>query len=153
MQKLPCIQCVEMMFSLISIFNKEFYKGFLKGGSVIKRWLFWHLLSKKKYQTLFGLNHLLSCADFFSNLLFSKHSLLNTVRVSNDLGSNQDPRSVGPDLGPNCYCSEGCQQRNGNYGNFLNNKWKNKMFAVSTVNIATTLGTLLAIYIILRPQN
>ena len=27
---------------------------------------------------------------------------MNTIRVSNGLGPDQDRRSVGPDLGPNC---------------------------------------------------
>ena len=43
----------------------------------------------------------LSCADFFSNLTFSKDSFRNTIRVSNGLDPDQDRRSVSPDLGPN----------------------------------------------------
>ena len=42
---------------------------------------------------------LLSSADFFSNLSFSKDSFWNITRVSNDLDPGQDRRSVGPDLG------------------------------------------------------
>ena len=45
---------------------------------------------------------LLSSADFFSKLTFSKDSFRNTIRMSNSLDSDQDPHSVGPDLGPNC---------------------------------------------------
>ena len=45
---------------------------------------------------------LLSPADFFSKLTFSKKSFRNTIRVSNGLDPDQDQRSVGPDLGPNC---------------------------------------------------
>ena len=33
---------------------------------------------------------------------FFKNSITNTIRVSNGLDSDQDRRSVGPDLGPNC---------------------------------------------------
>ena len=44
---------------------------------------------------------LLSSADFFHNLPFSKHSFRNTIRVSNGLDPDQDRRSVSPDLGPN----------------------------------------------------
>ena len=42
-------------------------------------------------------------ADFFSSkLTVSKNSFMNTITVSNSLDLDQDPRSVGPDLGPNC---------------------------------------------------
>ena len=41
---------------------------------------------------------MLSSADFFSKLTFSKNSFRNTIRVSN--GFDPD-HSVGPDLGPN----------------------------------------------------
>ena len=39
---------------------------------------------------------------FFSKSTFSKNSFRNTIRVSNGLDPDQDRRSVGPDLGPNC---------------------------------------------------
>ena len=45
---------------------------------------------------------LLSSADFLQNELFSKNSFRNTIRVSNSLDTDQDRRSVGPDLDPNC---------------------------------------------------
>ena len=45
---------------------------------------------------------LLSSADFFSKVTISKNSFRNTIRVSNSLDPDQDRRSVGPDLGPNC---------------------------------------------------
>ena len=45
---------------------------------------------------------LVSSADFFSKLTFSKNSFRNTIRVSNSLDPDQDLHSVGPDLGPNC---------------------------------------------------
>ena len=45
---------------------------------------------------------LLSSADFFSKLTFSKNSFRNTIRVSNGLDPDKDRRAVGPDLGPNC---------------------------------------------------
>ena len=44
---------------------------------------------------------LLSSADFFSKLIFSKNSFRHTIKVSNALDPDQDRRSVGPDLGPN----------------------------------------------------
>ena len=40
---------------------------------------------------------LLSSADFFQNELFQKN-----ISVSSGLDPDQDLRSVGPDLGPNC---------------------------------------------------
>ena len=40
-------------------------------------------------------------AYFFSKLTFSKHFFRNTIRVSNGLDPDQEPRSVGPDLHPN----------------------------------------------------
>ena len=40
-------------------------------------------------------------ADFFK-IIFSKNSFRNTIRVSNSLDPDQDRRSVGPNLGPNC---------------------------------------------------
>ena len=43
----------------------------------------------------------LSSADYFQNHLL-KRSFSNTVRVSNCLDPDQDRRSVGPDLCPNC---------------------------------------------------
>ena len=46
---------------------------------------------------------LLSSADFFSKLHFSKNSFRNTIRVSNGLDPDQDRCSVSPDLGPNGY--------------------------------------------------
>ena len=42
---------------------------------------------------------LLSSADFFSKLTFSKNSSWSAIRVSNGLDSDQDGRFVGPDLG------------------------------------------------------
>ena len=45
---------------------------------------------------------LLPSADFFQNIFFSKHSFMNTIRVSNGLDQDQDRRSVRSDLGPNC---------------------------------------------------
>ena len=45
---------------------------------------------------------LLLSADFFQNELFQKNSFRNTIRVSNSLDLDQDRRSVGLDLGPNC---------------------------------------------------
>ena len=45
---------------------------------------------------------LLSSADFFSKLNFSKNSFRNTIKVSNSLDPDQDRPYVGPDLGPNC---------------------------------------------------
>ena len=45
---------------------------------------------------------LLSSADFFSKLTFSKYSFWNAIRVSNGLDPDQDRHFVGPDLGLNC---------------------------------------------------
>ena len=45
---------------------------------------------------------LLSSADFFSKLTFSKKSFMNTIKVSNNLNPDQDQNSVGLDLGLNC---------------------------------------------------
>ena len=45
---------------------------------------------------------LLSSADFFSILTFSKNSFRHTIRVSNGSDPDQDRHIVGPDLGPNC---------------------------------------------------
>ena len=45
---------------------------------------------------------LLSSADFFSKLFFSRDSFKNIIRVSISLDPDQDQRSVGPDLGSNC---------------------------------------------------
>ena len=45
---------------------------------------------------------LLSADFFFSKLTFPKNSFWNTIRVSNGLDTDQDQRSVGPDLGTNC---------------------------------------------------
>ena len=46
---------------------------------------------------------LLWSADFF-NISFSikKKKIRNAFRVSNSLNPDQDPHSVGPDLGPDC---------------------------------------------------
>ena len=44
---------------------------------------------------------LLSSADFFPKLTFSKVSFRMTIRVSNGLDPDQDRHFVGPDLGPN----------------------------------------------------
>ena len=41
-------------------------------------------------------------ADIFQNQHFRKNSSENTIRLSNGLGPDQDPHSVGPHLGPNC---------------------------------------------------
>ena len=43
--------------------------------------------------------HLLT---FFRIIFFQKILPKNTVRVSNSLDPDQDRRSFGPDLGPNC---------------------------------------------------
>ena len=45
---------------------------------------------------------LLSSADFFQKLTFSKKSFRNTIKVSNSLDPDQDRHFVGPDMGPNC---------------------------------------------------
>ena len=45
---------------------------------------------------------LVSSADFFQKITFSKSSFRNTIRVSNGLDADQDQLSVGPDLSPNC---------------------------------------------------
>ena len=45
---------------------------------------------------------LLSPADFNQNEFFQKPSFRNTIRLSVGLDPDQDRRSVGPDLGPNC---------------------------------------------------
>ena len=45
--------------------------------------------------------HLLSSAAFYK-FTFSKESFRNTIRVSSCLDHDQDRRSVGLDLGPNC---------------------------------------------------
>ena len=42
---------------------------------------------------------MLSSADIFSKLIFSKLSFWNNTRVSNSLDPDQN---IGPDLGPNC---------------------------------------------------
>ena len=39
---------------------------------------------------------------FFFKMNFLKKSFRDTIRVSNGLDPDQDRRSVGPDLGPNC---------------------------------------------------
>ena len=41
------------------------------------------------------------CLQTFFKITFSKHSFMNTIRVSNTLDPNQAPHSVCPDLGPN----------------------------------------------------
>ena len=45
---------------------------------------------------------LLSSAAFFSELLFSKSSLRNTIMVSNGLDPDQDGHFISPDMGSNC---------------------------------------------------
>ena len=45
---------------------------------------------------------LLSSAAFSSKLTFAKYSFRNTIRLSIGLNPDQDRRSVGPELGPNC---------------------------------------------------
>ena len=52
------------------------------------------------------LHALLSSADYFSTLLFSKHSFRNTITVSNSLDPDQARRFVGPDLAPNCFAKD-----------------------------------------------
>ena len=46
--------------------------------------------------------HVLSSAEFFSKLFFSKKSFMNESRVSNSLGPDLARLIVGPDLDPNC---------------------------------------------------
>ena len=46
--------------------------------------------------------HVLSSADFFKNLFFSKKYLKNTIVVSNSFDSDHVQIFVGPDLRPNC---------------------------------------------------
>ena len=41
--------------------------------------------------------------SFLHNNLYKKKFFTNTIRVSNDLDPDQDRRSVGPDLDPNCF--------------------------------------------------
>ena len=45
---------------------------------------------------------LLSNAEFFSKLNFSKNSSRNTIRLSNGLDLDQEGLSFGPDLGSCC---------------------------------------------------
>ena len=40
--------------------------------------------------------------NYPSTIFFQKQSFRHTIRVSNGLDPDQDRRSVGPDLGPNC---------------------------------------------------
>ena len=64
---------------------------------------------------------LLSSADFFSKLTFSKKSFRNIIRLSNGLDPDQDRHFVGPDLGTNClqrlsadgesHCEQGKSQK------------------------------------------
>ena len=42
------------------------------------------------------------CLLIFSKLTFSKNAFRNTIKMSNSLDSDQDRRSVGPDLDLNC---------------------------------------------------
>ena len=44
----------------------------------------------------------MSSADCFL-FSFSKHSSRNMIRVSINLGPDQDRQNVGPDMGPNCF--------------------------------------------------
>ena len=44
----------------------------------------------------------LSPADFFPEINFQKHSLRNTIQVSNSLDPDQAQQSAGPDLGQKC---------------------------------------------------
>ena len=59
-------------------------------------------------QILITLCMLGNCLRFYCRLTnfykinFCKISFRNTIRVSNGLDPDQDRRSVGPDLGPNC---------------------------------------------------
>ena len=39
---------------------------------------------------------------FFRTSIFSKHSFINTLRMSSSLDTDQDRQFVGPDLGQNC---------------------------------------------------
>ena len=45
---------------------------------------------------------LLSSADVLQVNFFKQKYFRNPTRVSSDLDPDQDPRTVGPDLGPNC---------------------------------------------------
>ena len=45
---------------------------------------------------------ILSSADFFKINFLENKSFRNILRMSNGLDQDQDRRSVGPDLGPNC---------------------------------------------------
>ena len=42
-------------------------------------------------------------ADFFQSGFYLENSFRNTILGSNGLDPDQDPHSVGPDLGPNCF--------------------------------------------------
>ena len=42
-----------------------------------------------------------SSTDFFQNLIFSKNSFRNIIKMSNALCPDQDRHFVGPDLSPN----------------------------------------------------
>ena len=44
--------------------------------------------------------HFMTSADFYFQNYLKK--IRNTIRVSNSLDPDQNRRSVGPDLGPNC---------------------------------------------------
>ena len=58
--------------------------------------------SFRKFECCVILHTFLSSADFFKNHFFPKNSFVNTIRVSNSLGTDQARRLVGPDLRPNC---------------------------------------------------
>ena len=45
---------------------------------------------------------LLSSAAFFFKIIFLKKCFRNTIGLPKSLDPDQDRRSVGPDLGPNC---------------------------------------------------
>ena len=55
------------------------------------------------YELLRDFSYLCGCLlTIFKINLFKKKSLTGTIRVSNHFDLDQDQRSVGPDLGPNC---------------------------------------------------
>ena len=54
----------------------------------------------------------LSSTDM-NELFFKKNSLRSTSRVSNNLNSDQDPPSVGPDLGPDYLQRLSADDKNG----------------------------------------
>ena len=65
------------------------------------KFAFWNLNSF--HAGTFFTSDILSSADFFLKLTFSKIYFRNTSKVSNTLDLDQDRHPVGPDLGPNCF--------------------------------------------------